>query len=585
MKKNLFSFFYFILYLGVLVTSNNLWSQTKNLEKELNKISFYLNSYEPDIVIFKVDSLLRENKFSNITNTYFILQESKSQALIQAELYDEAFIIIKKTLNDKNIPLAHITKLLNQLALIYELILDFKNCKLILDECEQIYKKNRIKKDEEYGVLLYRKSSYYRLLNQDSLSLKFANLSNSFAKANDFKNVEAVSNMLLGFLCKPDEHSKRLNLLNKSLEYWKKTNDKHGISNTYISIGKVYLTNRNYQLNLVYCDSAFRVAKETNFLSTISYVCLSKSNAFELLKNNDSALYYYKKHNEYSELKNSFIKELKIKEQENNFLLRQEEIKNNFIHNENERIKKNYRVLLLLVTVLLLSMVALLFQFKKIKKQNEIVNNQKKIISISNKELSKNINEKQLLLKELHHRVKNNLSLISSLISFQSDSIEEENIKSKFNDLQNRIIAISLAHERLFINENNKLSEEYNLNEFINAISNAQLNLDARKIQFNSKINAVFLNVNSAVPLGILINELISNSIKHAKFRGEFLIIDITINKINNSIIIEYEDNGIGFKTNPNKSTLGLFIIENMIRQINGTFERENSKYTIKIKL
>lgn len=585
MKKNLFSFFYFILYLGVLVTSNNLWSQTKKLEKELNKISFYLNSYEPDIVIFKVDSLLRENKFLNITNTYFILQESKSQALIQAELYDEAFFIIKKTLSDKNIPLAHKTKLLNQLALIYELLLDFKNCKLILDECEQIYKKNRIKKDEEYGVLLYRKSSYYRLLNQDSLSLKFANLSNSFAKANDFKSVEAVSNMLLGFLCKPDEHSKRLNFLNKSLEYWKKTNDKHGISNTYISIGKVYLTNRNYQLNLVYCDSAFRVAKETNFLSTISYVCLSKSNAFELLKNNDSALYYYKKHNEYSELKNSFIRELKIKEQENNFLLRQEEIKNNFIHNENERIKKNYRVLLLLVTVLLLSMVALLFQFKKIKKQNEIVNNQKKIISISNKELSKNINEKQLLLKELHHRVKNNLSLISSLISFQSDSIEEENIKSKFNDLQNRIIAISLAHERLFINDNNKLSEEYNLNEFINAISNAQLNLDARKIQFNSKINAIFLNVNSAVPLGILINELISNSIKHAKFRGEFLIIDITINKINNSIIIEYEDNGIGFKTKPNKSTLGLFIIENMIRQINGTFERENSKYTINIKL
>ena len=585
MKKNLFSFFYFILYLGVLVTSNNLWSQTKKLEKELNKISFYLNSYEPDIVIFKVDSLLRENKFLNITNTYFILQESKSQALIQAELYDEAFFIIKKTLSDKNIPLAHKTKLLNQLALIYELLLDFKNCKLILDECEQIYKKNRIKKDEEYGVLLYRKSSYYRLLNQDSLSLKFANLSNSFAKANDFKSVEAVSNMLLGFLCKPDEHSKRLNFLNKSLEYWKKTNDKHGISNTYISIGKVYLTNRNYQLNLVYCDSAFRVAKETNFLSTISYVCLSKSNAFELLKNNDSALYYYKKHNEYSELKNSFIRELKIKEQENNFLLRQEEIKNNFIHNENERIKKNYRVLLLLVTVLLLSMVALLFQFKKIKKQNEIVNNQKKIISISNKELSKNINEKQLLLKELHHRVKNNLSLISSLISFQSDSIEEENIKSKFNDLQNRIIAISLAHERLFINDNNKLSEEYNLNEFINAISNAQLNLDARKIQFNSKINAIFLNVNSAVPLGILINKLISNSIKHAKFRGEFLIIDITINKINNSIIIEYEDNGIGFKTKPNKSTLGLFIIENMIRQINGTFERENSKYTINIKL
>ena len=137
----------------------------------------------------------------------------------------------------------------------------------------------------------------------------------------------------------------------------------------------------------------------------------------------------------------------------------------------------------------------------------------------------------------------------------------------------------------MFINDNNKLSEEYNLNEFINAISNAQLNLDARKIQFNSKINDIFLNVNSAVPLGILINELISNSIKHAKFRGEFLIIDITINKINNSIIIEYEDNGIGFKTKPNKSTLGLFIIENMIRQINGTFERENSKYTINIKL
>lgn len=304
-----------------------------------------------------------------------------------------------------------------------------------------------------------------------------------------------------------------------------------------------------------------------------------------MLNNKDSALFYFKKYNEFNELKNSFVREIKIREQENNFLLEQEKFKSQFVYNENERIKKNYRVLLLLVIVLLLSLGTLLFQFKKIKTQNEIVNNQKKIISKTNNELTTSIEEKQLLLKELHHRVKNNLSLIGSLVSFQSNLINDENVKLKFEDLQKRILAISIAHERLFINENNKLSEEYNLNEFINAISKAQLNLDSRKIQFNSKINDIFLNINTAVPLGILINELISNSLKHAIINEEFLSITININKKENCLLIEYEDNGTDFQETTRENSIGLFIIENMIKQINGTFERIHSKYLIKIKL
>lgn len=471
------------------------------------------------------------------------------------------------------------------MALIYELLSDFKKCKIILDDCEGIYNSNQIKKDEEYGVLLYRKSSFFRMINQDSLSIKYANLSNSFAKTYNYKSVEAVSNMLLGLLCEPNEDAKKIKFLEKAINYWKKTNDKHGISNTYISIGKVYINNKDYKTNLKYCDSALIVAKKTNFLSTITHAYLSKSKAFELLNNKDSALFYFKKYNEFNELKNSFVREIKIREQENNFLLEQEKFKSQFVYNENERIKKNYRVLLLLVIVLLLSLGTLLFQFKKIKTQNEIVNNQKKIISKTNNELTTSIEEKQLLLKELHHRVKNNLSLIGSLVSFQSNLINDENVKLKFEDLQKRILAISIAHERLFINENNKLSEEYNLNEFINAISKAQLNLDSRKIQFNSKINDIFLNINTAVPLGILINELISNSLKHAIINEEFLSITININKKENCLLIEYEDNGTDFQETTRENSIGLFIIENMIKQINGTFERIHSKYLIKIKL
>ncbi|WP_320814223.1 sensor histidine kinase [Flavobacterium sp.] len=585
MKNKSFSFLYFILYLGVFLTSNELFSQKNNLENELKKISFYLDCYEPDIVIYKVDSIFNKNKISPNSNYFFILQESKSLALIQAELYDESFFIIKKSLREKNIPIDNKVRLLNQLALIYELLSDFKNCELTLNECARLFENKKIKNNEEYGVFLYRKSSYYRVQNQDSLALIYAKRSNLFAQANNYKSVEAVSNMLLGFLCKPNEKEKKISYLKKALKYWKKTNDRHGVTNAYISIGSTYIEKNNLQLNFIYCDSALNVAKKTNFLNTISHAYLSKSNAFELLKNSDSALFYYKKFNEHSELKSGFISQLKINEQEINFQIEQEKHKKKHVLEENERIKKNYRILLFLIVLLLILISILVFQFQKIKKQNRLVNSQKIIILDSINELTKSVNEKQILFKELHHRVKNNLSLISSLVTFQSNSIEDEKMKTKFNDLQNRIYAISLAHERLLITENNKLLKEYNLNEFINAVSKAQLNLDTREIQFNSKIQNIFMNVNSAVPLGILINELLSNSIKHAKYKGNFLIINVLINKVNDNLIIEYEDNGNSFLIDKKASTLGLFIIENMIKQINGTFERINSKYTIHIKL
>lgn len=584
MKDKYFNFLAQCIWSAILIISYSSFSQETSLDVEIKKIEKLLYAYQPNIVITKVDSIFEFTKITKKNPYYFILKESKSQALIQAELYDEAFIIIKHTLYEKNIPIKSKVKLLNQLALVYELLQNFEKCKTVLQESEGYFESNKIKKNEEYGVLLYRKSSFYRVQNIDSLALKYAKQANAFGRAKNYKSVEAVSNMLLALLSKPNEDNQRIYFLKEALKYWKQEGDMHGVSNIYISIGKFYNSKKQPLLNLIYCDSALQVAKKTHFFNTISYAYLSKSEAFEQLNNIDSALHYYKKYNEQDEIKKNITKELKIKELDNNFVIKTENLKRDFVVKENETFKDNNFNLTILLLILALFFITLTFLFYKLQKQKNLLKKQTYNIEKTNISLTQNFKEKELLLKELHHRVKNNLSLITSLVNFQLNSTNDQSTKDKFTDLKNRITAISIAHERLFIDEINGLSESYNLNEFINAISNAQLELVTKKVAFNSKIKNIFIPVNSAIPLGILINELLSNSIKHAVYTGETLKIDITIFKINSEIIIEYFDNGNEFIIKENPNSLGLFIIENMIRQIGGTFTRTNSKYSIKIK-
>ncbi|SHJ92248.1 Two-component sensor histidine kinase, contains HisKA and HATPase domains [Maribacter aquivivus] len=202
----------------------------------------------------------------------------------------------------------------------------------------------------------------------------------------------------------------------------------------------------------------------------------------------------------------------------------------------------------------------------------------------SKKELSNQVHEKQNLLKEVHHRVKNNLQTVSSLLSLQSRNIEAGPMKGLLKSTQNRVIAMAMVHEMLYMR--NDISHiEYKsyvqeLSEYlIRSIKGNDNNVD-----LIIDIPDIKLGIDTAIPLGLLINETLTNALKYGIESDKEGAISIKLQKDaaqENCYILEIGDNGIGFPETinyKNTKSLGLKLIHNLTRQLRGTIQRDEAK-------
>lgn len=200
-------------------------------------------------------------------------------------------------------------------------------------------------------------------------------------------------------------------------------------------------------------------------------------------------------------------------------------------------------------------------------------------------QLKASLKEKEVLLKEIHHRVKNNLQIISSLLRMQSGHIKEQQAIDMFKDSQNRIRAMALIHEKLYQSKN--LSKI----DFVQYVRDLTLNLlrsynySSRPITLKTTGNDILLDINTAIPCGLIINELVLNSIKHAfTVASEYNEICIEISLRENQITLTVSDNGIGFPLDldfQNTDSLGLDVVCTLTEQLEGTIELDRSKGTI----
>jgi len=182
--------------------------------------------------------------------------------------------------------------------------------------------------------------------------------------------------------------------------------------------------------------------------------------------------------------------------------------------------------------------------------------------------------EKETLLKEIHHRVKNNLQTISSLLDLQAESITEPESLEAFRSSQSRIKSMALIHERLYKSKN--LSEikasEYikNLVEYLEGTYHSP----SREIEITTEIKDIYLSLDVAISCGLIINELVSNSMKYAFPQNRYGNIKVSLQPDKeNNLILTIKDNGIGmplnFKT-LNPQSLGLELVKLMVKQLSG---------------
>jgi PAS domain S-box-containing protein len=225
--------------------------------------------------------------------------------------------------------------------------------------------------------------------------------------------------------------------------------------------------------------------------------------------------------------------------------------------------------------------------------KNSIIGTLSSGVDITEKKLAidkikASLKEKELLLREVHHRVKNNMQVISSLLSLQSDQVKDSQYADIFNDTKNRVKTMSLVHEKLYMSED---LTSVDFNDFIKDLSQGLFSVykaSAQHISLTIDAEDVFLKIDTAIPCGLVINELLSNSLKHAFPGGRKGEINVYLGKIlvegKNMYDLVISDNGVGIPEGIDireTKTLGLPLITTLVeRQLRGTLDLDRTKGT-----
>ncbi len=199
--------------------------------------------------------------------------------------------------------------------------------------------------------------------------------------------------------------------------------------------------------------------------------------------------------------------------------------------------------------------------------------------------LKSSLLEKELLLREVHHRVKNNMSIIIAFISLQAANTEDEFIKSTLDSTENRIRAMALVHELLYKDSN---IITINMEEYLQILISDLLLNSGKRIEFSSSISDIELDLDTLIPLGLLVNEIVSNSIKHAYTESIAKPeLSVSLRAAKNRTMLRIKDNGVGINSMYNydkAETIGMVFIKTLTEQINGHMEisyKDGTEYTI----
>lgn len=236
--------------------------------------------------------------------------------------------------------------------------------------------------------------------------------------------------------------------------------------------------------------------------------------------------------------------------------------------------KLNYLLISLFSSLLIL---IIIFYAYRIKQRNN------KLLTERNDAIQENLAQKETMIGEIHHRVKNNLQLITSILDLQARSLEDEEAIKAINDSQNRVQTMAIIHQKLYQQDN---IYGISMKEYIVSISEAIVNsaLDqSKEIDFKFNIDDIYLHIDSSIPVGLILTEIITNSIKYAFPEITNGIISISLFEKDETLRLEIGDNGIGMgnaNSSKNSTSFGLKMIKSLARQLKAEWNIRNENGT-----
>ena len=445
---------------------------------------------------------------------------------------------------------------------------------------------------ENHQVSDYSKALYYtrraafanELLFEPSRSdvFKYSNMALELARKMDNKFLEATAINEIGFAYENMQDPRARSNYLEAYKIWLTSGNEVYAANALVNVVRESIKRRDFNEAIKYAHIGYDIAIRRNILALKVRFSASLMQAYEHSGNLVEGLNYSHIYHDWYEIESMQQSAKYIVDVERKYDLKNEKEKLKFqkartelanLKVRQERKQRNY--LYVIVFVLCMFMFVILALFYKIQTKNRA--------------LLKSLDEKQVLLQEVHHRVKNNLSFLSSLLYLRTKTIDNQETIEVLLECQSRVNSMAVVHEELYqINENEKPSFRSFCLKLFEGL-NDSIYLEDKSLNFELIGDVHGLNLTRSIFVGLIINELAMNSIKHASTSNE-LKIGVELKQIKNRIIFRYFDNGIGLNDQVNiaqSSGFGLRMIQLLIRQLNSDliYERKNELSQFKFEI
>ncbi len=364
----------------------------------------------------------------------------------------------------------------------------------------------------------------------------------------------------------------------KSMRLDSLTTNNYNLVSSYISLAELYFYIKKYDAVKNYLNKAIEKGDKINAIHYLDDAYLLYTKNDSVTKNDKMAYLHLKKYIYYN---NEVLKTDRLKQMdklETVFLVKEKENRINLLNATSQinelkiqQQKKQLLVFVIVSALLICLIIVILISYKRTQ-------HQRRELHKKNTKIEEILNEKETLLKEIHHRVKNNLQIISSLLNLQSRYIKDDNALNAINESKERINAISLLHKEIYQNEVLKLIDTKAY--FENLFTHLQNAFDpTKKCNLTIYIDELFLDIDSLLPLGLIANELITNAYKYGCANTNPQI-NFALTKNLKTVTMSVQDNGKGFNENfsfEKLNSLGLKLISLFANKLNAKVITENN--------
>lgn len=381
--------------------------------------------------------------------------------------------------------------------------------------------------------------------------------------------------------------------LTKALQLIAQTNDASTNSYIHFTSASLYAKRQQVDSAIAFAGKALTLSQEGNRLEIQENALKLLSELYEK-RNPQKSLNYLKA---YYSIRDS-IANHEQQRQNLSAVLKFDFTKQQAIHEAEKKslndIRQKQRLALLVSAIGIVALLALLAiiytQLKRNRTKNNKISNLAAQLGVQKQALEKSLNEKELLLKEIHHRVKNNLQVISSLLELQTaNGGHNEAIKAAITEGQNRVKSIALIHQRLYQHENLSAIEFGRFVEELFSQVASVLKKPGQQVQTSFSIPETYVDIDTAVPLGLICNEIITNAFKYAFANDRLSHFNVQLRVVNGyEHELFFADNGPGLPKDvgwEKADSLGLRLIHRLSRQIGGEafyiYDR-GTKFTIR---